>query len=361
VSEQTIYEQWLTLWQHGFDAVWENYRSWLSATESYRLGQSQVGQTPATVIRRHGRTRLLRYEPAAEETHPVPVLCVPSLINRYYILDLMPERSLVRHLVEDGVDLFMLDWGTPTGADRTITLDQHIVDYVGDAVRQVREVTGRSRVTLLGYCMGGMFAAVYTALFPDEVANLVNLAGPINYHDDGIFSLLTRNEWFDADALVDTYGNIPAELLLTTFQMIRPTSNIVRAMFFYERMEEEAFVRSFAAMQTWIFDQVDFPGEAFRRYVKALYQENQLVQGVFTVQGERVDLSRIDVPLLNIASEQDETAPGPSVAILNELVESTENDRLMLTGPHVGMVAGSRAPRKLWPALSAWLVAHSGA
>ena len=145
---------------------------------------------------------------------------------------------------------------------------------------------------------------------------------------------------------------------MTTFQMIRPTSNFVRAMIFYERMTDEAFVRSFAAMQTWIFDQVDFPGEAFRRYVKALYQDNALVKGQFTVAGRQVDLGSIEVPLLNIASAHDETAPGPSVAVLNDLVCSAENEQLMLTGPHVGMVAGSRAPQKLWPALSGWLAAH---
>lgn len=188
---------------------------------------------------------------------------------------------------------------------------------------------------------------------------MVNLAGPISYHDDGIFSLLTRSAWFDPDKLVQTYGNIPANLLCSTFQMLRPTGHLARVLALYEHMDDDNYIRSYAAMQTWIFDQVDFPGAAFRQYIKALYQENQLVKGTFTVNGRTVDLGNIRCPLLNISSEHDETAPSESVKILNTLVSSQENEQLVLKGPHVGMVAGSKAPNYLWPQLGAWLVDHS--
>ena len=241
-----------------------------------------------------------------------------------------------------------------------MTLDDHIVRYVGAAIDHTRAVAGSSQVSLLGYCMGGTFAAAHSALFPEHVANLVNLAGPIAFDDDGIFALMTRNDWFDADQLVDTYGNIPASLLLTTFQMIRPTANYVRALLLYERLEDDDYVRSFAAMQRWIFDQVDFPGEAFRRYIRAFYQENQLAQGHFHVDGQRVDLGQIRAPLLTIASPEDETAPYPSVVVLDGLAGSADKTLLEQRGPHVGMVAGRSAPRRLWPALSDWLTARSG-
>jgi polyhydroxyalkanoate synthase len=142
--------------------------------------------------------------------------------------------------------------------------------------------------------------------------------------------------------------------------MIRPTSHLVRALFFYERMEDHDFVRSFAAMQTWIFDQVDFPGETFRRYIKDLYQENQLVNDLFVVGGQPVELGNITCPLLNISSKQDETAPFESVIILNEMVGSEDNELLELRGPHVGMVAGRSAPKYFWPKLAAWLEIRSG-
>lgn len=350
---------WANLWQAGFNTVWAGYLRWLNSVNTYQLGQNEVGQTPAREVWRYGRTRLIRYLPTTPVQYPVPVLCVPSLINRYYILDLLPERSLVSYLVSRGLNVYLLDWGRPSPADSRLTLDAHITEYLGQAVQQVQADSGAPQVSLLGYCMGGMFAAVYTSLFSAPVAALVNLAGPINYHDDGIFSLLTRADWFDPDRLVETYGNIPADLLCYTFQMLRPTSHLLRALYLYERLEDRDYVRSFAAMQTWVFDQVDFPGEAFRRYVKALYQQNQLVNDALEVDGRAVRLNHIRCPLLTIASQQDETAPCHSVTILNDLVASTDRELLMLRGPHVGMVAGSSAPKYLWPPLADWLVRHS--
>lgn len=326
----------------------------------YDTGRRQVGQTPARQVWRKDRVRLIRYLPGRPELCAVPVLCVPSLINRYYILDLQPGRSLVSYLVSRGLDVYLLDWGTPTVQDRRLTLDDHLAGYLHQAVQAVCAESGVEKVSLLGYCMGGMFAAIYAALFGEWVANLVNLAGPINYHDEGIFSLLTRAEWFDADRLVDSYGNIPADLLCWTFQMLRPTSHLARALQFSERMDDQEYVRRFAAMQTWIFDQVDFPGETFRRYVKEFYQGNYLVSGRIILDGRPVTLSSITCPLLTIASAQDETAPCDSVTILNDLVTSADKETLILKGPHVGMVAGRTASDQLWPHLAGWLIPRSG-
>lgn len=356
-----LLQQWGQLWQTGFAAVWQTYAQWAGSMQAFQLGQAQVGQTAADEIWRLGRVRLIRYRPTATQLHPIPVFCVPSLINRYYILDLLPERSLIKHLVSLGLDVYMLDWGQPTQADRDISLDDHITIYLHQALDAALAHSGVTQATLLGYCMGGMLAAVYATLFDDRVANLVNLAGPINYHDDGIFSLLTRSDWFDPDSLVAAYGNVPAALLCTTFQMLRPTSHLLRALYLYEQLDNADYVRNFAAMQLWIFDQVDFPGRAFRRYVKALYQENQLVHFTFAVHDHLVDLGRISCPVLTIASEQDETAPAHSVTILNDLVSSPDQQLLMLKGPHVGMVAGRSAPKYLWPPLAEWLLAHSQA
>jgi polyhydroxyalkanoate synthase subunit PhaC len=359
-----LMQQWAQLWQSGFSAVWDTYAHWLQAASTTGAGP-EVGRTAAAEIWRHGRLRLIRYCPLTPQQYAVPVLCVPSLINRYYILDLLPERSLVAYLVSRGLNVYLLDWGRPRPSDKTVTLDEHVTGYLYQAVAAVAADSaarnGSEQVSLLGYCMGGMFAAVYTSLFGRQIANLVNLAGPIDYHDDGLFSLLTRSEWFDVDYLVDQCGNIPAELMLWTFQMMRPTSHLLRALSLYERLDDPSYVRSFAAMQTWIYDQVDFPGEAFRRYIKELYQQNRLARNQFKIEGERIRLERITCPLLTIASVQDETAPAASVAVLNELAGSPERQMLMLKGPHIGMVAGSRAPDHLWPAMAAWLLNHSGA
>lgn len=350
---------WFGAWQRGYQAVWESYGRWWTTMAIPEMGRQEVGQTPAGTIHQLDRVKVVRYHPQTEQQYARPVLCVPSLINRHYILDLLRDRSLVAYLLQRGLNLYLLNWGDPGPADRELTFDAHISHYLRQAVAAVRADSGAEQVLLLGYCMGGMFTSIYASLFGAEVAGLVNLAGPINYHDDGIFSLLTRAEWFDVDLLVDAYGNVPADLLSWTFQMLHPTSHLVRLMGLAERLEDRQYVRSFAAMQSWIFDQVAFPGEAFRRYIKAFYQGNELLSGRFTLDDHPVDLAKIVCPVLTIASPHDETAPAGSVTILNERISSPDQSQLLLHGPHVGMVAGRKAPQTLWPHLANWLIAHS--
>lgn len=348
-----LLERWAGLWGAGMAQVWRSYTAAKDTIRAY--GRTLVGQTPACVIYTEGRLRLLHYTPQTEIRHRVPVLCVPSLINHYYIMDLTPERSLVGSLLRRGLDVYMLDWGVATDADRTRTLDEYITGLLGRCVQAVRRESGARAVSLLGYCMGGMMAAVYSVLRPADVAALVNLAGPINYHDDGIYSVWTRPEYLDVDLLVDVLGNIPAELLNFTFHMVRPTDEVLRALDYWERRDDAAFVRRFAAMQLWTNDPTPFPGEAFRKYIKDLYQRNALMDGTFTVDGERIDLARITAPTLTIAARRDHIAPWESVAVLHDLISSADRQLIVLESGHIGMVVGSDAHTQLWPRLGAWL------
>ncbi len=347
------------LWSLGLQQVWEHY---VAAQQTILAqGRELVGQTPAEVIYTEGRLRLLRYTPQVAAPHPVPLVCVPSLINRYYVMDLIPERSLVRYLLGRGVDVYMLDWGTATPADRYRPFDEYITGLMRRCVHTIRRQTGQQAVSLLGYCMGGLFAAIYTALYPHEVANLIDLAGPADYHDDGIFSLWTRPEWLDADLYVDTLGNIPAHLLNMTFNMVRPSNELVQALNYWERGDDQAFMRRFAAMQVWLNDPTPFPGEAFRKYIKDFYQENRLVRGCLRVGGRPVDLGTITTPTLTIAARDDHIAPWRSVAMLHDRIASDDKELIVLESGHIGMVIGADARSRLWPHLGDWLVARSGA
>ena len=351
-------ERAAALWSLGLQQVWERY---IAAQEAILAqGRALVSQTPATVVRTEGRARLLRYTPQVPVPRPIPLLCVPSLINRHYVMDLIPERSLVRYLLGRGIDVYMLDWGTATPVDRYRPFDEYIAGLLRRAVAAVRQASGSSAVSLLGYCMGGLFAAIYTVLYPDDVAALVNLAGPVNYHDEGIYSLWTHPEWMDADLYVNTLGNIPAPLLNMTFNMVRPTNELVQALNYWERGEDEGFMRRFAAMQIWLNDPTPFPGEAFRKYIKDFYQRNLLVQGRLEVNGQRIDLGTIRAPTLTIAARHDHIAPWRSVTLLHDLVGSADKDVIVLESGHIGLVIGASAQTMLWPRLGDWLAARSG-
>jgi len=350
--------RWAQLWGAGMAEVWRSYSA--AKDTIHATGRALVAQTPARPIYAEGCLRLLHYAPQTATQRPIPVLCVPSLINRFYVMDLAPERSLVSALLERGLNVFMLDWGTATSADRSRSLDEYITGLLGRCVEVVRRETGADAVALLGYCMGGMMAAAYTVLRPHEVAALVNLAGPINYHDDGIYSVWTRPEYLDVDLLVDTLGNIPAELLNLTFHMVRPTDELLRALDYWERRDDETFVRHFAAMQLWTHDPTPFPGEAFRKYIKDLYQRNALMDGTFTVGGQPIDLSCITTPVLTIAARRDHIAPWESVAVLHERISSADKQLIVLESGHIGMVVGASAKEQLWPQLGAWLESRAG-
>lgn len=352
-----LFTRWDALWRVGMRPIWQHYTTTQDTILDY--GRRVAGQTAASVIHSEGRARLLHYTPVAASPSPVPLLCVPSLINRYYVMDLTPERSLVNHLVQQGIDVYMLDWGTATDIDRHRPLDEYITGVLRRAILAVQRASGQDRVSLLGYCMGGMMAAVYTTLYPHDVANLINLAGPINYHDDGIYSVWTRTEWFDVDLLVDTVGNIPANLLNLTFNMVRPTNELVQALNYWERGHDAGFMQRFAAMQFWLNDPTPFPGEAFRKYVRDLYQHNLLMQGRFTISGRTVNLGAITIPTLTIAAREDHIAPWRSVVVLDDMISSADKAVIVLPSGHIGMVIGADAHERLWPQLSAWLHARS--
>lgn len=322
---------------------------------------SYVGLTPAEVIYRENKLRVLYYLPQAERRYPVPLLMVPALINRYYVLDLKPGRSLVEHLVQRGFDVYVLDWGIPGDEDRSLTFDRHVSGYLRHAVQEVLKHAGRPRLSLLGYCMGGTMTVCYTALYGETVANLVTLNAPVNFHDDGLLSLWTRPEYLNVDALLEAYGNVPPWLMQSAFLLLKPTSQLNQAVALYENLDNEQFVDNFVAMNTWINDNVPFPGEAFRKYIKELYQQNKLIRGEFTIDGRAVDISRITCPVLTVAAQADHIVPHRSATVLHDLVGSTDKELLSLKGGHIGVVAGSSASRTLWPRLAAWLAARSGA
>jgi polyhydroxyalkanoate synthase subunit PhaC len=318
-----------------------------------------VAQTPAAVVYTENKLRLLHYHPVVEQRSPVPLLIVPSLINRYYLFDLAPGKSLVEYLVGRGIDVYMLDWGVPGPEDRSTTFDHYITGYLRRAVQQVRSLSGQGRINLLGYSIGGTFTAMFSALYGHYVQGLVQLAAPINFHDSGIISQWTRKDRFNVDLVVDTLGNMPAELLQASFRMLTPMLQIMQQIALANQTGDTQAVQDLLALQTWISDGVSFPGEAYRTYVKDCYQENYLVQGRLVVGGQRVELARITCPLLTITAAKDWICPPESATVLNDMVASVDKYVLELPGGHVGIIAGRRAADHLWPRLAEWLIARA--
>ncbi len=315
-----------------------------------------VGTTPADEVFRENKWRLLRYRARpAGRAFATPILIVPSLINRHYVLDLLPGKSFVEFLVAAGHDVFALDWGTPGDEDRYLTFDDVCDRYLGRALR-VAGAGGRAH--LLGYCLGGTLAAIHAAARPERVASLTALAAPIRFGDGGLLTAWTRSAAFEPGAVVDAFGNVPWQLMQGAFHLLRPTLGLSKTVHLIDRARgdrmDDEFLDGFSALETWGADNVSFPGACWRRYVEELYRNDALVRGTFTLSGAPARLDRITCPTLAVTFDHDNIVPADSAAVLLDLVAAEDKERIHLPGGHVGAVVSRAASRGLWPRLSAW-------
>jgi polyhydroxyalkanoate synthase subunit PhaC len=320
-----------------------------------------VGSTPARVVHHENKWRVLHYRRTAPPSAGArPVLLVPSLINRHFILDLGPRRSVVECFLELGRDVFLVDWGAPDDEDRYVTFDDIADRAIARALRVTLRESGADRAHLLGYCLGGTLAAIHASVFPDRIASLTALATPIDFHDEGLLSRWVRTESFDPAALVAATGNVPAAMLQATFQLLRPTLPLAKAMRLLDRGGDERFVDAFAALETWANDNVAFPGAAYRTYVEELYRKNGLVRGTMTLAGRPARLDAIRCPILSIAFPDDPIVPIESARALARLAIHADVSTIERPGGHVGAVVSTGARRDLWPEVVAFFARHDG-
>lgn len=322
-------------------------------------GKVPTGTTPRDVIYTRNKTTLYRYR-STNRRHATPILFVYALINRPYIFDLRPESSFVRFLLDQGYDVFLIDWGTPGWEDRNMDFDDYIGEHLPLCVERMLRASGAEDYTMFGYCMGGTMAAMYAALHPERLRNLVCLTAPFEFSDTGLYGIWLEDRHFDPVRLATAFGNIPSDLIDSGNMMLRPVVNYVGAnVTMWDRLLAGKDMTSFLALNKWVKDGVAFPGAAFVQWITQFYQQNLLMAGEIRIKGARVDLSRISVPLLNIAGEQDHIATPRQVEPLNEIVASEDKTFLLLPGGHVAMLVGAGAQKGLWPAVLAWLDARS--
>ena len=317
-----------------------------------------VGATPADVVYTENKVRLLHYRRATPATHGTPVLMVPSLINRHYVLDLLPGKSFVEWLLGRGFDVYCIDWGTPGDEDRYLTFDEICDGYLGRAVRTAAKGSEAGKVHLLGYCMGGILGSIYTAARGEHIASFVTLAAPVRFDGSGLLGAWTRSPTYDVRALVAAYGNVPWQLMQSAFHMLRPTMTLAKIVHMLDRAWDDESFDGFLALETWGNDNVALPGEAYRRYIEELYQEDKLARGEFTLSGRPARLEAITCPTLAITFEHDNIVPWQSAKELVDLVSSKDKDWLHLPGGHIGAVVSKSASKRLWPKIADWWAAR---
>lgn len=322
--------------------------------------EPEVAKTPKDVIYQRGTLRLYHYHPMSDEVYRVPVVLVMSLISKPYILDLTPGFSFVEFLLKQGFDVFMIDWGVPRPEDSKLRLEDYTQDFIPDCVERIQAETGEPDVSFIGYCMGGLLSLLYGGLHDETpMANLVTIATPVNFEGMGLFRQWTDKRWFDVDRIVDTLGNIPPEMMYRSFELLRPADRLVAYVRLWDNLWNDLYVRQYRLMNKWTSDQIPFPGECFRQTTKELMWENKLMKGELEIGGERVDLKRVKVPVLNAMAQHDHIAPYEATKDLTSLVGSEDKEDVLLKGGHVSLVAGPNAILRLWPKVNEWLSVRS--
>ncbi|WP_254769348.1 class III poly(R)-hydroxyalkanoic acid synthase subunit PhaC [Salinilacihabitans rarus] len=325
------------------------------------VNEVEVGQTPSEVVYEENKLELLHYEPQTETRHDVPILVVYALINRPYILDLQPDRSVIRRLLEAGFDVYMIDWGEPSALDRSLTLDDYVTRYVDNCVDVVRERSGEDAINVLGYCMGGTMSAMYAALFPEKVGNLGLMAAGLCFAGEGgVLELWGAEEYYDPEEVTDTFDNVPAEFLDVGFALMDPVANnVTKYVRFYENVEDEDFVGNFARMERWLAEGIDVAGETYDQFIRDVYQDNRLYENELYLDGTHVDLANLEMPILQIVAEYDHLIPPGASKPFNEVVPSDDTEIMEFPTGHIGMSVSSRSHAELWPDVCEWFEERS--
>jgi len=338
---------------------WEEFCRKIAATPKVLevARKVRVGVTPSQTVYRRDTLKLNRYISENPQLFDTPLLCVFALVNRPYILDLKPGKSVVAHFVNGGFDTYKIDWGVPSHAERFLNMEDYIEGYMNGVVDFVRERTGSDKINLLGYCMGGSMSAMYTALHQDKIKNLILMAAPIDWsNQEHLLARWTDAEVFDVDRLIDVCGNAPAEMLQGSFMLLKPVSTLVEKYFtLYDNMENEKFLEDFFAMETWLNDNIPVAGEMFREFVKYCMQQNRLIKGELKVGTKLVNLKKITCPVLNLAAEQDHLVPCGQSLPLEGAIKSDDYEAVTFPAGHIGLAVGSKANRELWPKACQWL------
>jgi len=315
----------------------------------------ELATAPRDLVHSDGKVRLYRYRSETRRAGTPPLLIVFALVNRPTVLDLQPDRSLIRGLLAEGVDVYLLDWGYPDRGDRHTTLADYTTGYLHRAVERLNALHGP--IDVLGVCQGGTLSLLYASLEPRRLRRLVTMVTPVDFHTpDNLLSTWVRG--VDVGRLVETFGNVPGELLNATFVSLMPFRlTLQKYLALVDGADNAHQLESFLRMEKWIFDSPDQAGAAFAEFVGAFFHENRLVRGGLELGGRPVDLGRITMPVLNIYATADHLVPPAASRALARLVGSRAYREVAFEGGHIGIYVSSRAAT-VPPLIAEWLAAR---
>lgn len=320
-----------------------------------QIQEVDIATTPKTAVYNEDKLTLYRYDRETEASFKTPVLIVYALVNTYKMLDLQPDRSYIKNLLNNGLDVYLIDWGFPAKGDRYLSMDDYVNGYINNCVDFIRKKHRIDKVNILSICQGGTLSVIYASLFPNKVKNLVTHVTPIDFDtNDGLLFRWSKD--MDFDKLVEgNNGLIPGEFLNQGFDMLKPMMKVQKQQALVNALDDKDKLLNFLRMEKWISESPDQAGECFRQFMKDLYQQNKLVKGELEVGGKRVNLKNLTSPLLNIYATEDHLVPPAATKPLNDYVGSSDKELYSFKGGHIGVFVGGKSQKELAPAVVEWL------
>ncbi len=332
-----------------------------ASTVLKQIDSSRVsyGATEKEEIFRIDKVVLYRFRGSKPPTAEVPIVITYALVNRPYMIDLQQDRSIVRNLLEQGEDVYLIDWGYPDAADRFVSMDDYINRYMRRCIDAVCRAHDIDAINLLGICQGGVFSMCFASIYPERVQNLITMVTPVDFHTpDNMLSNWTQG--VDVDLAVDTLGNIPGDLMNSSYLSLKPFRlHLQKYVGLVDILDDPVEVENFLRMEKWIFDSPDQAGEAFRQFNKDFYQENRMMKGGTMVGDKRVDPGNITMPVLNIFALQDHLVPPSASRPMRDVVGSDDYSEIAFKGGHIGLYVSGRAQREVPSAIHQWLSART--
>ncbi|MBT2687590.1 alpha/beta fold hydrolase [Bacillus sp. ISL-47] len=320
--------------------------------------EPETGFTPRTAVWKKNKAVLWHYAPA-EKNYKVPVFLVYSLVNQAFILDLGPQNSLIEALTNSGYDVYLLDFGIPGYEDKDITMDDYIVQYIQKGVRRTLSHSRAEELTVMGFCLGGTFAAIYAAIAEEPVKNLILSVAPIDFSHVPVFDQWAeelRETGADLDSILDAWGLIPAPAIKTGMRLVTSPVYYSPYLSLLSRADNEEYAKRWKRFNHWTNGHIPFAGAALKQILHDLGKENKLVKGSLVIDGKKAALGNINANLLAVASSFDRLVPKEQLLPVMNLVSSKDKQFHLLKGGHANLTSDGKVPYYM----NDWLSVRSG-
>lgn len=294
-------------------------------------------------------------------------LIVPAPIKRHYIWDLAPECSVVRHALHSGLQVYLIEWTQPDSEENHFGLDQYADALIDQCVNAIRTEHGVNSISLLSHSLGGVFAAIYAALWPERISSLVLVEVPLHFaRASGSFGPLVA---FGpaADKVTQFFGPVPGSILNLASMVASPaTFGAERYADLVASLGSSKFLRNHFLVERWTLDEAPMSAALFEQVVEQLYREDRFMQGSLEVGGRRVGPRNVVSPLLSVYDPRSLIIPPQSIIAFQEAVASPIKRLLAYKGDtgvalaHVGALVGENAHRLIWPEIFSWIKETGG-